>query len=239
MSAVPKRSRHETARSLPLPPLQAGDRLTRAEFERRYAAMRDVKKAELVEGVVYMPSPVNSEFHGEPHNRVSTWAGVYAAFTPGVCAASDATVRLDRANVPQPDVHVRVKTAGQSRSVEGWVEGAPELIVEVAATSASYDLHPKLEAYRRNGVRDYLVWRVFDEAFDWLVLRDDEYRPLAPDAAGILRSEVFPGLWLDPAALLGGDMPRALAVLQEGIASPEHAAFVAELARRAAETPTL
>src|SRR5205807_9315194 len=112
------------------------------------------------------------------------------------------------------------------------VAGAPELAVEVASSSASYDLHVKLEIYRERGVREYLAWRVGDRAVDWLALRGDRYEPIAPGPDGILRSEVFPGLWLDPAALAAGDGPRLIAVLQQGLASPEHAAFVARLSAR-------
>ena len=141
-----------------VPPLENGDRLTRCEFERRYAARPDLRKAELIEGVVYMPSPV-SLLHAEPHSAIQTLLLVYGAFTPGVHGADNATVRLDLDNEPQPDVLLRIEpeAGGQSRvSEDGYLEGAPELIVEVAAGSASIDVHDKLRAYRRKrrpGVR--------------------------------------------------------------------------------------
>jgi Uma2 family endonuclease len=113
---------------------------------------------------------------------------------------------------------------------DGYVAGAPELVAEVASSSVSYDVHVKLEVYREHGVREYLVGRVGDGAIDWLALRGDRYEPLAAGADGILRSEVFPGLWLDPAVLLAGDGPWLVAVLQEGLASAEHSAFVERLA---------
>jgi Uma2 family endonuclease len=120
--------------------------------------------------------------------------------------------------------------AGQARITEDdFIEGAPELVAEIASSSVSYDLGAKLHAYRRNGVREYLVWRVLDAAFDWFVLRDGRYEPLAPDEDGILKSRAFPGLWLDPAALLGGDLARVIEKLNQGLASPEHAAFVERL----------
>ena len=97
--------------------------------------------------------------------------------------------------------------------------GEPELVAEVAASTASYDLHDKLRAYQRNGVREYVVWRVLDRAIDWFVLRDDRYEPLALTSAGCYRSQVFPGLWLDPTALIRGDLARVLAVVQQGMAS--------------------
>ena len=214
-----------------VPELRAGDRLTRAEFERRYAAMPHVKKAELIEGVVYMPSPVSQEDHGGPHFDVITWLGFYRAKTPGVQGGDNATLRLDLDNEPQPDAFLRIlpDCGGQSYNSGKYVGGAPELIVEVAASSASYDLHDKLRAYRRNEVREYVVWRVWDREIDWFVLRDDRYELLAPNAAGHYQSEVFPGLWLDPAALLRGDLAQVLTVLQQGLASPEHAEFVSRL----------
>jgi Uma2 family endonuclease len=215
-----------------VPPLEPGDHLTRDEFERRYEAMPNLKKAELIEGVVYMPSPVRHRRHGRPNLHLAAWVGHYEAATPGVEGADNTTARLDVENEPQPDVLLLIDPArgGQARiSADDYVEAAPELVAEVAASSASYDLHTKLDVYRRNGVREYLVWRVLERAVDWFVLRGGRYEPLAPGPDGILRSEVFPGLWLDPAALLGGDLARVLAVVQQGTASAEHAAFVARL----------
>src|SRR5262245_24691098 len=216
-------------------PLEPGDRLTRDEFERRYEAMPHLKKAELIEGVVYMPSPVRHRRHSRPHFRLITWLGSYEAATPGVEGGDNGTARLDLDNEPQPDAYLLIDPAcgGQARlSADDYVEEAPELVAEVASSSASYDLHTKLHVYRRNGVREYLVWRVLDRQFDWFVLRAGQFERLAPGGDGLLRSEVFPGLWLDPAALVRGDMPRVLAVVQQGLSSPEHAAFLQQLQAR-------
>jgi Uma2 family endonuclease len=215
-----------------LPRLVAGDRLSRAEFERRYTAMPDVKKAELIEGVVYMPSPVSNR-HATLHLRLGGWLLRYETATPGVQAGDNATVRLDFDNEPQPDLYLRIlpEHGGQSRTGPEYVEGAPELIVEVALSSASYDLHDKKNAYRRNGVREYVVLRVADEAVEWFVLREGRYELLMAGADGILRSEVFPGLWLDTKLALAGDAVALLASLERGLASAEHAAFVERLRR--------
>ncbi len=213
-------------------PLENGDRLTRHEFERRYAAMPHIKKAELIEGVVYISSPLRFEPHAEPHGQIITWLGVYHAATPGVRLGDNATVRLDMDNEPQPDGLLRLNESvgGQSRlSEDGYVEGAPELIVEVAASSASYDLRDKLRVYRRNQVQEYLVWQVYDQHLDWFRLREGEYVPLQPDAAGVVCSEIFSGLWLAVPALLEGNLAEVLAVLQQGLTTPEHAAFVEQL----------
>lgn len=214
-----------------VPELRAGDRLTRAEFERRYAAMLHVKKAELIEGVVYMPSPVSQGEHGGPHFDLIGWLALYRAATKGVEGGDNSTLRLDLENEPQPDAFLRIQPAfgGQSRDSGKYVAGAPELIAEVAASSASYDLHDKLRAYCRNGACEYLVWRVWDQAIDWFVLREDRYERLPPDADGHYHSQVFSGLWLDPAALVRGDLAQVMIVLQQGLASPDHAAFVSRL----------
>ena len=215
-----------------IPPLENGDTLTRAEFERRYEAMPHLKKAELIEGVVYTPSPVRQSQHGEPHAHLIIWLGHYLVGTPGVTVGDNSTVRLDLDNEPQPDVLLFIDPVcgGQVRiNADGYIEGAPELVAEVASSSASYDLHTKLHVYRRNGVREYIVWRVLDQEIDWFVLRAGQYERLPLDAEGLYRSEVFPGLWLDPAALLRGDLAAVLAVVQRGLASPEHAAFAARL----------
>jgi Uma2 family endonuclease len=210
----------------PLPPLESGDRLTRAEFEIRYQAMPHVKKAELIEGTVYMASPLRAKAHGKPHAHIMGWLTTYEVATPGVEALDNATVRLDADNEPQPDALLRLEQGGQSTiSVDDYVEGAPELIVEIAASSASLDLNEKLKVYRRNQVREYLVWRVYDAIFDWYCLRDGKYVPLEASAEGLLCSIIFPGLWLDPAALLVGDLAKVLAVLQQGLNTAEHQNF--------------
>jgi Uma2 family endonuclease len=216
-----------------VPRLENGDRLTRPEFERCYEAMPHVKKAELIEGVVYVPSPVRHEGHGRQHSDLDCWLGVYAASTSEVEVSNNATVRLDLDNEPQPDLLLRIVAGGQSRiDADGFIDGAPELVAEIASSSAAYDLHQKLGVYRRHGVREYIVWRVPDGAIDWFVLREGRYDRLAPDARGIYKSEVFSGLWLDAAAMVRGDVAAALQVLGQGLVSREHGEFVARLRQR-------
>ena len=234
-TAVPVRE-PETVPRPRIPPLQNGDRLTRAEFERRYDATPGLRKAELIEGAVFMASPVRDDQHGRQHLDIGTWLGYYGAFTPGVVGGCDSTVRLDLDNEPQPDAHLRIESTrgGQAKIEEGYVTGAPELAAEVAASSVSYDLHLKLNAYRRSGVLEYIVWRVLDGQIDWFALREGRYDQLPPNAAGIVKSQALPGLWLDTAAMLRGDMATVIQVLQQGIQSPEHADFVARLANATA-----
>jgi Uma2 family endonuclease len=215
---------------LTIPPLENGDKLTRHEFERRYHAMPNLKKAELIEGVVYVASPVRAKQHGKPHARIMGWLIAYEAATPGVEALDNTTVLLDTDNEPQPDALLRIETGGQSRiNKDDYVEGAPELIVEIAASSASYDLHEKLKVYRRNQVQEYLIWRVYDYQFDWFRLQQGEYIQLQPNADNIICSQIFPGLWLDKIALLEGDLGKVLTVVQQGLASPEHENFISRL----------
>jgi hypothetical protein len=220
-----------------VPSLEPGDHLTRDEFERRYEAMPHVKKAELIEGVVYMPSPVRLEQHGSPHAALIGWLWNYSAFTPGVRVGDNTTIRLDLDNEPQPDA-LMIREPGHGGRVvigpRGYIEGAPELVGEIAASSASFDLHTKLRVYRRNQVQEYIVWRVEEGMVDWFILRDGDYARLPLSPAGIYQSEIFPGLWLDPAALVRNDLPTVLRVSQQGIASPEHPAYVAELKQAAA-----
>lgn len=189
-------------------------------------------KAELLEGVVYMPSPVRVLRHGQPHALLIWWLANYRLATPGIIIADNASARLDLDNEPQPDAILVLEPTmgGQARlAPDDYIEGAPELVAEVASSSVSYDLDVKFKVYRRNGVREYIVWRVLDEIIDWFSLKNDEFIPLAVDEAGLYRSEVFPGLWLDPAALIRDDMPAVVAVLNRGLASREHADFLARL----------
>lgn len=228
----PTREFEPAAAQAELPPLNSGDRLSRAEFERRYQVHPEIKKAELVEGVVYMPSPIHLQKYAEPHGQIVTWLGVYTAGTPGLQLADNATVRLDFENEVQPDAFLRVKSefGGKAQVTDDdYLEGSPELIVEIAASSAAYDMHDKRRVYARNGVQEYLVAQMYEKRMDWFVLREGVYEALTPDENGILRSEVFPGLWLHPQAFWAGDLAAMLATLQEGLAAPEHQAFVEQL----------
>jgi Uma2 family endonuclease len=215
-----------------VPVLCAGDRLTRDEFERRYSAMPDLKKAELIEGVVYVGSPVNLLRHGQPHLVLAHWLEIYEESTPGLVAGDNSTVRLDQDNAPQPDLLMCIPAAagGTSRiTADGYLEGPPELAIEVAASSVSYDLHQKLGAYRRNGVQEYLVHRVDDGEVDWFVLERGAYVRQQSDSEGLLKSRVFPGLWLDVPALLRSDRRALRAALERGTSDPAHGPFVARL----------
>ncbi|RUS97414.1 hypothetical protein DSM106972_085170 [Dulcicalothrix desertica PCC 7102] len=205
-------------RSTYIPPLENGDRLTRHEFERRYTAMLHIKKAELIEGIVYMASPVRHVNHGKPHGRLMTCLGTYEAATEGVDLSDNATVLLDADNEPQPDALLRIESNGNSRiNKDGYIEGAPELVAEVAGSSAANDLHDKKKVYRRNGVKEYIVWQTLDNKLDWFCLQNGEYISLEADASGVIKSQVYPGLWLDVKALLAGDMAKVLALLQQGL----------------------
>lgn len=208
------------------PPLHSGDRLTRLEFERRYEANPDLQ-AELLEGVVVVSSPVRVRVHGEPHSLVMTWLTVYRGATPGVRAVDNATLRLDRENVLQPDACLWVESSGRAWvDRDDYLAGAPELVVEIAASSAAHDLHDKLRVYRRNGVQEYLVLVAYEREVRWFNWQTGEDREIMPDDDGMLRSLLFPGLWLDPARFWQGDVAGLLAVVQQGLASPDHGAFV-------------
>lgn len=215
------------------PPLENGDRLTREEFEIRYTAMPGLKKAELIEGVVYLASPVRVKQHGVPHSDLITWLGTYRIFTPGIMVCDNSTVRLMGDNEPQPDALMRIADGkgGSSRITEDdYIEGPPELALEIAGSSAAYDLHDKKETYRRNGVQEYIVWNSGARSLSWFKLCSDEYVALGSDSSGIICSEVFPGLWLNVEAFVAGDLPRVYETLQTGIASEPHQAFVSQLA---------
>jgi Uma2 family endonuclease len=216
-----------------IPLLQTGDHLSRAEFERRYAAMPTIKKAELIEGVVYMPSPVHYLQHSRPHGTAMAWLVNYALATPGAAWADNASLRLDYENEVQPDAILFIDSAhgGTCRiSADDYLQGPPELVIEVASSTVSFDMNTKLRVYRRNGVPEYLVLLAQEERAVWHVLTEGEYHVMDPDEQGVLCSQVFPGLWLHQEHFWAGNLPGLMTVLNTGLASPEHAAFVAELA---------
>ncbi len=215
-----------------LPPLEHGDRLNRLEFERRSEEMTKLKKAELIDGVVYMAAALRYQGHGLPHSHIMTWLGVYSANTPGVELADNVTVRLDLDNAPQPDILLRIKSelGGQSRiSEDDYIEGAPELIVEIAGSSASYDLHDKLNVYRRHGVKEYIVWQVYDKKIDWFYLEAGKYINLQSDSIGLIESKIFPGLVLSTNAILEFDLAAVLTTLDKNIHTTKHQDFIKKL----------
>jgi Uma2 family endonuclease len=215
------------------PLLENGDRLTRREFERRYHSMPDLKKAELIEGIVYMASPVRARKHGKPHAAIIGWLFTYAQANPASLELLDnATNRLPGDNEPQPDACLRIEAwaGGQSSITEDdYLEGPPELIVEIAASTASYDLHDKKTLYNQSGVKEYIVWRVNDRAIDWFIKEGDLYKPLLPDPDGITRSQTFPGLWLDTSAILTNNLPKVLTTLAQGMNTEAYQEFQHQL----------
>jgi Uma2 family endonuclease len=191
--------------------------------------MPHLKKAELIEGVVYMPSPVYIG-HGEAHSLIIAWLVFYRMRTPGLRIADNTSVRMEQRSEVQPDAMLFLNRGGGARvSSDGFVEGPPELAAEVAASSTRYDRVLKRQLYERSGVREYLLWRTVDERVDWWALQEGSYVALPANEQGIIASRVFPGLWLNVPALLADDMPQVLATLQQGLATPEHAAFVERL----------
>jgi Uma2 family endonuclease len=218
--------------------LVEGEHLDQPEFHRRYEAMPPGVKAELIDGVVSMPSPVGSD-HSLSHAATIYWLAHYATETPGVEVHDNATTILGARSVPQPDALLRIRPefGGQTSDDQGFVRGAPELVVEVAKSSRFVDLGPKLADYERAGVLEYGVRALDPDEVLWFWLVQGAFKRVAPDADGLYRSVVFPGLWLDPAALLAGDLKRLRQVVDLGVATPEHAAFVARLAGNRATTP--
>ncbi len=229
-------------RTKTLPALVAGQRLDQPTFHERYEAMPPETRAELVGGVVYMPSPLRCD-HGDTDINVSYWLGHYKRFTRGLRSPNNATVKLDRAGEVQPDtmLWIPAELGGRSTLDEGgYIRGAPELIVEIARSSRAYDLGAKKADYERAGVLEYLVIELDPDQVHWFIRRDDRFAdlPLGPD--GVYRSEVFPGLWLDPQALYSENLDRLIEVLDQGLATPAHTDFEARLekARQVTSGPT-
>lgn len=213
-------------------PLNPGDKLSRAEFLRRWEAHPEIKNAELLGGIVYMASPVSVQ-HGDREGQLGGLFFVYNVATPGTASGHNTTtLMLDDA--AQPDVNLRIlpEFGGGSWLDGNYLSGVPELLAEITRSSVALDMHVKLELYQEAGIPEYLAILLHEKEIRWHVLVDGKYQRLPPDADGIWKSRVFPGLWLDGQAYLNNDMPQVLARLQEGIASAEHQAFVAELARR-------
>jgi Uma2 family endonuclease len=212
-------------------PLAAGDRRSREEFMRLWEAYPNIKRAELIGGTVYMPSPLKVK-HGDKEGKVGTWLGVYSAHTPGT-ESDHNTTSFILEDTPQPDVNLRIlpEYGGGSWIENGYLAGRPELLTEICGSSAAYDLHQKFDLYQAARIPEYLAILLYEREIRWHILVDNVYQLMPPDPDKIWRSRVFPGLWLDGDAMLAGDMARVLAKLDEGLGSPEHRAFVEKLAK--------
>jgi Uma2 family endonuclease len=214
-----------------LPPLQPGERLDQATFHERYGAMPRGVRAELIGGIVYMPSPLRSS-HGDRHSEIQSWLTIYKGNSPGTRVLDNSSVILGPADELQPDACLLVlpQHQGQTREVDEYIHGAPELVVELALSSEAFDLHVKRRAYERAGVREYVVVVLRERVVSWFVREQETVVPLPAGSDGIFRSPFFGGLWLDPEALLSCDTLGWERVLRLGLASPEHAEFVQRLA---------
>jgi Uma2 family endonuclease len=222
----------QTARRMEVPLLLNGDHLSVPEFERRYEAMQGDGKAELIEGIVFMAPPVSDD-HGKSNSLLGYLLGHYAASTPGLAVRVNTSVRLDGRNEYQPDVMLRIESgsmAGTKLGTKNMVEGRPELVAEIAISSAAYDLHEKKAVYQRNRIPEYIVWEVMDSRIHWFALKGRDYVQMKALADGITRSRAFPGLWLDLPGLLAGEEKEAFRVVEKGLKSAEHKAFVRKLA---------
>jgi Uma2 family endonuclease len=216
--------------------LYSGDRMTREEFHRLYKQTSEDFKAELIGGIVYVASPVSLS-HGEPNALLGAVLAAYSGWTPGVRASDNTTILLGDDNEPQPDPFLRVlpEYGGQtSIAKDNYVQGAPELVAETAYSSRAIDLHAKKDVYTRHGVREYLVLCVNEQQLRWFNLTRTE--ELQPDAAGVYRIQTFPGLWINGPALLAYDYQSLMQTLESGLAAPEHAEFVKQLAERRKST---
>lgn len=203
-------------------PLNPGDKLSRAEFLRRWEAHPEIKNAELFGGIVYMASPVSVQ-HGDKEGQLGGLFLVYSAATPGTATGHNTTTFIID-DVAQPDLNLRIlPDFGGGSSLEGnYLRGVPELLAEITRSSVALDLHVKLELYQEAGIPEYLAVLLHEKEIRWHVLVDGKYQLLSPDADRIWRSRIFPGLWLDGQAYLANDMSRVLARLEEGVASAEH-----------------
>jgi Uma2 family endonuclease len=219
-----------------IPPLEAGDHLDQTTFHERYCAMPENFRAELIEGMVIVPSPLRID-HGETHTAFQALLYGYKVATPGTNAVDNVATILGEESEPQPDgaLYVRPEFGGQSQNVDGYVVGSPELLGEISSSSQAYDLHSKYRDYERSGVLEYVVILLREQSVRWFARRDDRFEPLTPDSSGVFRSQVFPGLWLDSAALFRDDGATLMETLQLGLQSAEHAAFVKELQARGSQ----
>ena len=218
-----------------LPAIENGDCLNQATFHARYKTMPSAFRAELIGGRVHAPSPLRLA-HSELHVELVFWLKSYARKTPGVRVTDHATTILGPDSEPQPDAALLIEGGQTRKNAEGYMVGPPELVVEVASSSRAYDLFDKRHDYERYGVAEYLVLLLDEERAVWFTRparrktgRTGKFVEAATPRDGLCKSAVAPGLWLDPAALFRLDTNKVMETLNVGLATAEHAAFVARL----------
>jgi hypothetical protein len=209
--------------------IRPGDRMSPSEFLERWEQMPGLKFAELIDGVVYMPSPI-SLVHANWDGLIQSVCGMYRLRTPGTQMLTNSTWLMTATGAPQPDCSIRIlpEFGGRSSERDGLASGAPEFVAEICHSSRAYDLGPKLALYQSAGVNEYLAVLVEERRFEWRILVNGSYE-LMQDDHGIHRSVILPGLWIDSTAFWSEDSDRVLQTLEQGLASHEHQDFVARL----------
>ncbi len=215
--------------------LENGARMDQPTFHALYKQTPEGFRAQLIGGTVYVMASPTSQRHGRPHARIVHWLSLYSDDTPGTDVLDNTTNVLGRESEPEPDACLLVQPeyGGQTAAdKDDMLVGAPELIVEVANTTRAIDLGRKKADYEEAGVREYVVILAQEQAVVWFRRGPDEFTEMPAGANGVFRSELFPGLWLDPRGIFDPTTRRLTAATRKGLASPEHAAFVAGLAAR-------
>jgi len=211
------------------PLLWEGQRLDRETFHRLYSDSPELKRVQLIEGIVYMPSPMRFVQHAHPEVSFTTWLTYFASFTPGVNSGGQATLKIDGKNEYQPDGMLFYDKGQLIIDNDGYLVGVPELVVEVSASTISVDSNEKYLVYQKYGVKEYLLWNTEAKKITWYGRSGSKFVPMKPNREGIIKSKAFPGLWLNVAAMLKGNLKLVLKTLQEGLSSKEHQKFVASL----------
>lgn len=227
MASVPRRVPEQRPTVL----LHNGDRMTRVEFHRAYSQLPEDYRAELIGGIVFEPSPLGWS-HGTSQVELTYLLATYSRHTPGTQVGDNATIMLGPEDEVQPDLVMRIvqEQRGQTRLTrKGYVQGAPELVAEVAHSSRAIDLHLKKERYALAGVLEYMVMCLAPKEIHWFDFAGKKV--LSADQDGVFRSAAFPGLWIHGDGLLHGDQELTLDTLNHGLQSPEHGKFVSELAK--------
>ncbi|MFT3878951.1 MAG: Uma2 family endonuclease [Gemmatales bacterium] len=214
-----------------LPLLYDGQRLDRETFHRLYEASPELKRVQLIEGIVHMPSPMRFVQHANPQTCINGWLFCYSSQTPGVRNGGSATLKIDTENEFEPDGMLFYDQGQLVIADDGYLEGVPELVVEVSASTISVDSKEKFRVYEKQGVKEYLLWNTQADTITWFARNKNKFVAMKPNRAGIIQSKTFPGLWLDVAAMLEGDLTQVMKTLNEGLTSGPHVKYVKRFER--------
>lgn len=194
-------------------PIRLEQRAGPHSFEEFCRIVREDQKADLINGVIYMPSPENTD-----DNELFIWlVTLMNLFVRrkklGQIYGSRVAFRLAEKHGPEPDIAF-VRTENMERVTRGGVEGPADLAIEIVSPdSVERDYYLKRELYELYRIPEYWIIDEMDQTVTLLRLKQAKYREVRPQK-GEMHSQVLTGFWLRPEWLWQQPRPDEIETLE-------------------------